>query len=77
MRRTQWALTGPDHQTFEAKLVRALRDQCAVNNGLQADSTVVLFDLGVELENEVIVLGLGGISVGVHGHRGRECENQK
>jgi len=53
--RTPPRLLRPDHQTFKAELVGALRDQCAVNDGLQADCTVVLVDLCIKLENMVVV----------------------
>lgn len=39
------ARTRPDHQTFEAELVRTGRDERAVDDGLQADRTLLVVDL--------------------------------
>jgi hypothetical protein len=46
----EWVLTGPDHEAFEAELVRACGYHGAVSDGLQAYGTVVLVGLDLDLD---------------------------
>jgi len=60
----KWAHTGPDHQTFKAKFVRAGRDNCAVDDGLQTDGTMVFVDF-------FLMFFMFCIELEIDGHRRR------